>query len=70
MSTLSSVLVGVGTAILAVVAWILASVSVEVGAGAGAVTVALDSGWVTVAAMVGFIAGFTLHRRRAKRRLR
>jgi hypothetical protein len=63
-----SVFVGVCTAVVAVIAWIAASVSIEVREGTGSAAVALDTRWVTLAALAGFIAGFWLHRRLTRRR--
>jgi hypothetical protein len=63
-----SVLVGVCTAVLAVIAWIAASVSIDLREGTGSASVALETRWVTLAALAGFIAGFWLHRRLVTRR--
>ena len=65
---MKSILFGVGTAALAVVVWIAASVWVNIAAGVGAITVAIDIVQLAVAAAIGFVAGFLLHRSFVTRR--
>ena len=65
---MKSILFGIGTAALAVAVWIAASVGVNIAAGVGAITVAIDTVQLTVAAAIGFVAGFLLHRRLVTRR--
>ena len=67
VSYLKSSLVGVCTAILAVVVWVVASVSIDTGSGAGSATVVLDTGLLTLVAVAGFIVGFVLHWRASRR---
>ena len=68
MSSFKSILVGIATAILAVVAWLAASVSIGMGEGASSATLFFNTGSLALAGLVGFVAGFWLHRLLVARR--
>jgi hypothetical protein len=70
ITILKSLAVGVCTALLAVVAYVAASVSLDMGVGVGAATVALDTFRMALAAVGGFLGGFALYRRRMRHRRR
>lgn len=68
MTYLKSALVGVLTALLAVVIVVLAMLRVWTSEGSGTMFISIDSWQILLAAFVGFAAGFSFTFRRSRTR--
>jgi hypothetical protein len=68
MSYFKSAIVGVITALLAVLIVVFVMLRIEVSEGSGAMFVSLSSWQILAAALVGFVAGFRFTLRRARMR--
>jgi hypothetical protein len=68
MTYFTSMLIGIITALLAVVIVVFAMVRVEMSEGSGAMFISISSWQILVAAFVGFVAGFWFSRRRSRAR--
>ena len=68
MTYVKSTLIGIVTALLAVIIVVLAMLRLEVSEGSGAMFVSISSWQILLAALVGFSAGFGFMRRRSRAR--